>query len=590
MGVFDVRTPAPGYGRAGFAGGSFVGDRSDLATIPSHNQPDRGGRDPIPANCMAESADRCKINDGRSHGRVLPAFNCVVRLRLTGNRVILIKRRAMNSDRTVSKSKSANYQSVPSIVPRCLAISEQNTFRLAEVMLISRVEQLLLRASRHRAAMLTMICFVVVVAMSGLPRGAKALMVGATPGVTADTSMNPATPGSGWTQGDPGWANAGHTSANLNAVYIGDGWMLSAFHTGVAPTTFAESGQTLNPIPGQDFQVSNADLRLFRINGDPTLLSPTIKSVTIASQPLAVNDQVMFISYGLFRDATELSWTVTPVSGDNNDIWTQVGSCSGSNCYHGYGSPNSANNYGKRWGVNTVEDDQTLFGTSENDANITVVVNGTTVTNLTQYAKQNAPCGSNCFEAQVISGDSGSAVYHKRNGVWELAGITVNIFAFDNQNTTTAVYRDVPFSSPPVFSTGDASAFVDLSSYYSQITSIISAHQDYSSVGDLNLDGTSGTAADISAFVAGWGYDNGTGAGTITSWKNGDLTHDGKTDVNDFLRFRSNISAGAGAELSALMSNYISGGVPEPSTAVLIVGPAVIFALRARRRSPRPAV
>ena len=128
---------------------------------------------------------------------------------------------------------------------------------------------------------------------------------------------------------------------------------------------------------------------------------------------------------------------------------------------------------------------------------------------------------------------------------------------------------------------------MDLSSYYSQITSIINAHQDYSSVGDLNLDGTPGTAADITAFVAGWRYNNGTGAGTITSWKNGDVTHDGKTDVNDFLRFRSGLAPGAGDELTALMSSYISGGVPEPSTAMLILGPAVVFALRARCRCPK---
>jgi hypothetical protein len=421
--------------------------------------------------------------------------------------------------------------------------------------------------------------------MSGLPRGAKALMVGATPGVTADTSMNPATAGSGWTQGDPGWANVAHTAANLNAVYIGDGWMLSAFHTGVNDTTFIESGQTFNPIPGQDFQVSAADLRLYRINGDPKLLSPSIKSVIIASQPLAVNDQVMFIANGLYRDATERHWTVSTVSGDNNDIWTEVSSCSGGNCYHGYGSAG----YGKRWGVNTVVDDQTLFGTSENDANFTVLVNGNTISNLTQYSKQPAPCGSNCFEAQVISGDSGSGVFHKRNGVWELAGITANMYSFDGQDTTSAVYRDIPVQNPPVYSTGDASALADLSSYYSQITSIISAHQDYSSVGDINLDGTPGTAADIAAFVAGWRYNNGTGAGTITSWKSGDVTHDGKTDVNDFLRFRSGLSAGAGAELSALMTSYVSGGVPEPSTAMLILGPAILFALRARCRRPRLA-
>jgi len=290
--------------------------------------------------------------------------------------------------------------------------------------------------------------------------------------------------------------------------------------------------------------------------------------VTIASQPLAVNDQVMFIANGLYRDPTEYHWTVNTAT--DPDTWTQVPSCSGSNCYHGYG----AAGYGKRWGANTVEDDQTVFGSSENDPNITIVINNNTIANVTQYNKQLAACGSNCFETQVISGDSGSGVFHKRNGVWELAGITANIYSFDGQNTTNAVY-------------GDASAFVDLYSYSSQIASIISAHQDYSSIGDLNLDGTSGTAADIAAFVAGWGYNNGTGAGTITSWKNGDLNHDGKTDVNDFLRFRSGISAGAGAELSAAMGSYFSGNVPEPATAMLVIVPVVVSALRFRGRRSR---
>jgi hypothetical protein len=455
------------------------------------------------------------------------------------------------------------------------------------------IEQPLHRALRYRAATLSMFCFIVVATISDFPRNADALMVGATPGVwtdgnhpvgatqVGDASVNPATPGSGWTGGDPGWANVAWTTANLNAVYIGDGWMLSAYHTGVNPTKFIESNQTLNPIPGQDFPVlSFVDLRLYRINGDPTLLSPTIKPITIASQPLAVNDQVMFIANGVTRDATEFHWTVN--TSTDPDTWTQVGSCSGSNCYHGYGVAN----YGKRWGTNVVVDDRAVFGTSENDADITVNVNGNTISNLTQYSKQTAPCGTNCFEAQVVSGDSGSGVFHKRNGVWELAGITANLFSFDGQNATAAVYRDSPFQqpgiSPPLYSTGDASAFVDLSSYYSAITSIISAHQDYSSVGDLDLDGTPGTAADIAAFVAGWRSNNGTGSGTITSWKSGDVTHDGKTDVNDFLRFRSGLSAGAGTELTALMSSYISGGVPEPSTVMLILGPIVAFTLRFR--------
>src|SRR5436190_13679747 len=241
------------------------------------------------------------MNGGLEPGPSVACIYLHLMRRLAGNRVILIKRWSMDSDRSVSASNARKDRSAPP----CSPIPEQSTFRLAEAMSVSHIKQPLLRVSRHRAAMLSMICFVVMATVSGLPRCAKALMVGATPGVTADTSMNPATAGSGWTQGDPGWANAAHTAANLNAVYIGDGWMLSAFHTGVTDTTFIESGQTFNPIPGQDFQVGIADLRLYRINGDPKLLSPTIKSVTIATQPLAVNDQVMFIANGLYRDPTE---------------------------------------------------------------------------------------------------------------------------------------------------------------------------------------------------------------------------------------------------------------------------------------------
>ncbi len=473
---------------------------------------------------------------------------------------------------------------------------------------LRELPRLLLHGARRRAVVLSIVFCVSLVTLSGLPRGANALMVGATPSVWTDgngpvgatqvgnSAVNPATPGSGWSGGDPGWANVAHTSANLNAVYIGDGWMLSAWHTGVNPVTFIESNQTFNPIPnqgspaGDGFTIANADLRLYRINGDPTLLSPSIRPISIASQPLAVNDQVMFIANGLTRDANEFHWNVTPVDGNNNDVWTQVGSCSGTNCYHGY----VAANYGKRWGLNNIVDDRAVFGSSENDTDITIAINGNTIANLTQYSKQSAPCsGANCFLAQVVSGDSGSGVFHKRGAVWELAGITTNLYSFDNQNATIAVYRDVPQQTnfvPPLYSTGDASAFADLSTYYSQIMSVINSHPDYSAVGDLDLDGISGTAGDLAAFVAGWRFNNGTGAGTITSWKSGDVTHDGKTDVNDFLRFRSGLTAGAGAELTALMSSYISGAVPEPSTAMLILGPAIAFALRFRRqRSPLAA-
>lgn len=405
---------------------------------------------------------------------------------------------------------------------------------------------------------------------------ARAVMVGVTPNVVPDTSVNPASY-PGWTQGDPGWANAAHLTF-ANGVYIGDSWILTAYHVGTPDLSF-EPGPSFQPIPNQNFQVTNPatppeglvvsggpDLRLIRINGDPGL-----PSVTIASQSLAQGNEVVDMSFGYLRAAAESSFTVNKAT--NPWTWTQVGSCGGSNCFRGY----FADNVGKRWGTNQIENaDQVLNGSS---GKLRTVVNGSTIAYLTTYDQGS----SNPYEFQVVAGDSGSGVFNKRNGQWELAGIVLANYTFSGQSTAT-------FNSGNALAVyGNASAFADLSSYRTQILSIINAHQDYSLVGDLNLDGVAGGADDLAAFVAGWRYNNGTGTGTITSWKNGDVTHDGKTDVNDFLRFRSGLSAGAGAELSALMSSYVSGGVPEPSTVMLILGPAVMFALRFRCRRPRLA-
>ena len=83
----------------------------------------------------------------------------------------------------------------------------------------------------------------------------------------------------------------------------------------------------------------------------------------------------------------------------------------------------------------------------------------------------------------------------------------------------------------------------------------MNANPNYSIMGDINLDGAvSGSvvngvpSGDIASFVAGWGDVDESGTGTVTSWKNGDLNRDGKTDVADFLLLRQSLGpAGAGS-------------------------------------------
>src|SRR5262245_40515196 len=105
-----------------------------------------------------------------------------------------------------------------------------------------------------------------------------ALIVGPTPNVIPATATAPAD--------DFGFLNAVQTgnfaggvcvSNCLNGVYLGDGWILSAKHTGVGGVKFDHIATPFTAIPNQAFLVSNptglgltegTDLRLYRIKGD----------------------------------------------------------------------------------------------------------------------------------------------------------------------------------------------------------------------------------------------------------------------------------------------------------------------------------
>jgi trypsin len=440
---------------------------------------------------------------------------------------------------------------------------------------------------------------------------AQALMVGVTNGVVPDTSHNPSQT-AGWTQGDPGWDHAvrfGYSNAaggidySTNGVYLGDGWVLTAAHVGIPKTVLFQSGAVYTPVPhpssqDQSYQIANptwsdpslvqtmSDLRLIRINGDPfnNDVSPAVPSLPIATQTLSSNDQVMYIGANFVRAATQTHFNVN--KGTDPWTWTPTvnnQTCSGSNCYNGY---YTNGNNAMRWGTNRIVSSDSIFG----DGKFQTVIDGGTIAYVTSY-DQNASTETDPFETLAVGGDSGSSVFYKRNGVWQLTGIMNAKYSFSGQTPQLD-----PSNTLAVF--GNVNAFADLATYNdpngdgstsdSKIEAVKTLHADYSEIGDLNLDGVAGTPADLAAFVAGWRYNNHRG-GTITSWMHGDVTHDGITDVNDFLRFRSGLSAGAGAELTAMMGSSLAGGIPEPSTALLTLGPVIVFALRARFRRPRLA-
>ena len=93
---------------------------------------------------------------------------------------------------------------------------------------------------------------------------------------------------------------------------------------------------------------------------------------------------------------------------------------------------------------------------------------------------------------------------------------------------------------------------------------------------------------DVTAFIQGWNYQQ--AQGSVESWKKGDLNRNGRTIFGDFLLLRNALIAnGQGSGALALSTSLGFNGVPEPSTAMLVLSPAIYFALRARCRRPRLA-
>ena len=423
---------------------------------------------------------------------------------------------------------------------------------------------------------------------------------------------------------DPGWNNF---STAGSYVYLGDGWVLSARHVGYnngmqfqTPTGTV----TAHRIPGRYYTdyygflhddgihyyaISNpttvqseagspitlspyTDLQLFRVHAEREIDLPSLK---IASEPLPNNfglnnaPQVLAIAGGPGRIAAESSWSVTGTS--PNLTWTTPPN--GSTDHHGYVADFIST---RRWGTNRVSDpgdSADLFsGVVSNTTGVFQLDTGVGAKSrdilslMTTYDNQNQS-GATTHETQAINNDSGGAVFYKRGTQWELAGIINAQVVYEDQPLFTAIY-------------GNVTTMAALSHYnqnYAKSTSdIMSQLSDYSIMGDVNLDGVvtgNGTGPalsdDVTAFVAGWNYDNGTGTGTVTSWKHGDLNRDGRTDVADFLKLRSGLNGPISSAVVAAL--FGSSDVPEPSTAMLAMLAASLMAgTRRRSRMASPFV
>ncbi len=233
---------------------------------------------------------------------------------------------------------------------------------------------------------------------------------------------------------------------NTSGVYLGNGWMISAYHEvrngsdNSSSTGFSFGGVSLD---GNAYSVNASTAVRLTNNGTPTDLAlfqlttipAGIPSLTIASTAPPANAPLVLMGNGINRADFLTYWSVDK----STSPWTWTESTSSNYSYYGY---KQGSGQALRWGTNN------LTGTATIDDGY-----GTVKTLYTTF-------DNNTGEAQAAPGDSGGAVFYKTGSGWELAGILVSTSGFSGQPPGSSVF-------------GDQTSAADLSQYASQINAVI---------------------------------------------------------------------------------------------------------------------
>lgn len=226
------------------------------------------------------------------------------------------------------------------------------------------------------------------------------------------------------------WNNVALVNGSTG-VYVGNGWMLTAYHVGVGTATFPDNS-VYSP-DGTSVRLHNpdnslTDLLMFHLSTVPVGLS----ALTIASSTPATNTSVYMIGNGRNREATLTQWDVNTAT--NPDTWTVSTSPPSDASGYLYAAGNSL-----RWGTNTID------GTNLVDAGFGTV-----------HALR-ADFSNVAGEGQLVDNDSGGAMF-LTNGT--LAGTLDARGIYDGQPTNSAVFGNLSYAA-------------DLSVYRSEIMSTV---------------------------------------------------------------------------------------------------------------------
>ena len=215
----------------------------------------------------------------------------------------------------------------------------------------------------------------------------------------------------------PGFANVG-VRGSMTAVYLGNGWVLTARHVGAGD--FALGGVTHRALPESTVELGasaappHTDLIVFRIEAPPEL--PPLR---IRPTPPNVGEQAVLVGAGHDRGAS------TRWSGHDGWVWDSHG--------------------GIRWGTNRVF-----------SAGIDVGIGDV----HTRAFALRFDAGETPHEAQAAIGDSGGAVFIRREGRFELAGVMIAVAGYPGQPPATSMY-------------GNLTTAADLSLFHAPLTKLL---------------------------------------------------------------------------------------------------------------------
>jgi hypothetical protein len=205
---------------------------------------------------------------------------------------------------------------------------------------------------------------------------------------------------------DFGFSNVG--DAAQTAVYLGNGWVLTANHVALGPVTLR--GVSYPAVPGSKTRIRKeranlpADLAVFRLQ-DPV---PDLPPLRIRTSSPEIGAEVILMGNGRNRgEAIEVAGRPGWRWGDRESL---------------------------RWGTNEVE-----------ALDVPVEVGWGSET--TAFAMDFSWTDQTTHEAQVAVGDSGGGAFIKRDGSWELAGLLFAATTYDDQPASTSIYGNTTYAA-----------------------------------------------------------------------------------------------------------------------------------------------